>query len=80
MYQVIITAAVEAKYSPTKYVNAATLVLSTAVERTTAEWICEHAEESADYVKMRGVLTMLYPDAVLGVGVRPVVTDIIPQR
>lgn len=80
MHQVIITAAVPAKYSPSKFVNAATLVLSTAVERTTAEYICEHASESADYVKMVGVLTMLYPDAVIACGVRAVVTDIVPQR
>lgn len=80
MYQVVITAAQPAKYSPTKFVNVAALVLATAVERKTAEWICEEAEtDCADYHKMHNVLTMLYPDAVIGVGVRIAVTDIMPQ-
>lgn len=80
MFQVIVTAAQPAKYSPTKFVNVAALVLTNCVERSTAEYICEHAADSADYVKMVSTLNMLYPNAVIGVGVRPVVTDIMPQR
>lgn len=80
MYQVIVTAAEPAKYSPTKFVNVAVLVLATAVERTTAEYICEHAEEASDYARLVFVLQGLFPNALIGVGIRPVMTDIMPPR
>lgn len=79
MFQVTINAAIPERRSPTKFVNIAVLVLATAVERKTAEWICENASESADYIKMVGVLKMLYPDAAIACGVRPAMSDIVPQ-
>jgi hypothetical protein len=80
VFQVIITAALPDRRSPTKFINVATLVLATACERATAEWLCDNAEESSDYLRMVFTLQGLFPGCQIATGVRPVVTDIMPQR
>jgi hypothetical protein len=81
MYQIAITAAQVNKASPTGFFNVATLTTEGVYpDRLIAEAILEHAATTdADIVRLRMLLQHTYPGALIAVGVRSVVTDIIPR-
>lgn len=83
MYQIVVTAALPNRASPTKFVNVATLCLEHVfAERLHAEAVLEQPDGAPAYppiLKLRMLLQHTYPGAVIAVGVRSVVTDIIPR-
>lgn len=82
MFQIVITAAQVNRASETGFVNVATIATDALyTDRLTAEAILEHAERfDPGILKLRMVLQHTYPGALIAVGVRPMVTDIIPHK